>query len=58
VAEVIVLLQIGGDPSRLVWVSITFAARVYQSDRIIFDAPCAKCIFDSFRHFAPVGSAL
>jgi hypothetical protein len=31
----------------------TFA--VLPSDRIKFDASCAKRIFDSFRHFAPPG---
>jgi hypothetical protein len=55
VAEVIGLIEIGGDPSRLAWVSIILCCPGLPIDRIKFDAPCAKCIFDGFRHFAPVG---
>jgi hypothetical protein len=37
------------------FVSIAFGRPVSPIDRIKLDATCAKCIFDSFRHVAPVG---
>jgi hypothetical protein len=46
--------NVDGDPPRLVLRQLYLCGPVLPIDRIKFDAPCAKCIFDSFRHYAPV----
>jgi hypothetical protein len=48
--------DIDGDPARASsFVSIAFGPPVSLIDRIKLDATCAKRVFDSFRHVAPVG---